>query len=88
MQLTAKLLTLLPLQTGKGKNGEWKKRDLIVETGDTYPKKICVSVWGDKINHSVVVVGNEFKIDFDVESREYNERWYTDVKAWCIFCSC
>jgi hypothetical protein len=84
MQLTAKLLTLLPLQTGKGKNGEWKKQDLIVETGDTYPKKICVSVWGDKINPSVLVVGNELKIDFDVESREYNGRWYSDVKAWKI----
>jgi hypothetical protein len=84
MQLTAKLLTLLPLQTGKGKNGDWKKQDLIVETGDTYPKKICISVWGDKINPSVLVVGNELKIDFDVESREYNARWYTDVKAWKI----
>jgi hypothetical protein len=84
MQLTAKLLTLLPLQTGKGKNGDWKKQDFIVETGDTYPKKICVSVWGDKINPSVLVVGNELKIDFDVESREYNGRWYTDVKAWRI----
>lgn len=84
MQLTAKLLTLLPLQTGKGKNGEWKKQDLIVETGEAYPKKICVSVWGVKINPSVLVVGNELKIDFDVESREYNGRWYTDVKAWKI----
>jgi hypothetical protein len=84
MQLTAKLLTLLPLQTGKGKNGDWKKQDLIVETGEAYPKKICVCVWGDKINQSVLVVGNELKIDFDVESREYNGRWYTDVKAWKI----
>lgn len=84
MQLTAKLLALLPLQTGKGKNGDWKKQDFIVETGDTYPKKICISVWGDKINPSVLVVGNELKIDFDVESREYNGRWYTDVKAWKI----
>jgi hypothetical protein len=84
MQLTAKLLTLLPLQTGKGKNGDWKKQDLIVEIGDTYPKKICISVWGDKINPSVLVLGNELKIDFDVESREYNGRWYTDIKAWKI----
>ena len=84
MQLTAKLLTLLPLQTGKGKNGDWKKQDFIVETGDTYPKKICVSVWGDKINPSVLIVGNDLRIDFDLESREYNGRWYTDVKAWKI----
>ena len=84
MQLTAKLMTLLPLQTGKGKNGDWKKQDFIVETGDTDPKKICISVWGNKINSSHLVVGNEIRIDFDVESREYNRRWYTDVKAWKI----
>ena len=58
MQLTAKLLTLLPLQTGKGKNGDWKKQDFIVETGDTYPKKICISVWGDKINPCELFDGN------------------------------
>jgi hypothetical protein len=84
MQLTAKLITLLPVQTGKGKNGDWKKQDFIVETGDTYPKKICVSVWSEKINPSVLIDGNELRIDFDVESREYNGRWYTDVKAWKI----
>ncbi len=84
MQLTAKLLTVLPLQTGNGKNGEWKKQDFIVETGEMYPKKICISVWGDKINPTVLVVGNELSIDFDIESREYNGRWYTDLKAWKI----
>lgn len=82
MQLTAKVIQLLPLQTGTGRNGEWKKQDIIVETDGQYPKKICISIWGDKINASHLVVGNKLKIDFDVESREYNSRWYTDVKAW------
>ena len=84
MQLTAKLIQLLPLQTGTGKNGQWKKQDIIVETEGTYPKKVCISIWGDKINESVLKVGSNLKIDFDVESREYNSRWYTDVKAWKI----
>ena len=84
MQLTAKLIQLLPLQTGTGKNGQWKKQDIIVETETTYPKKICVSVWGDKIDANLLQPGNQLKIDFDVESREYNGRWYTDVKAWKI----
>ena len=84
MQLTAKLTQILPLQTGAGKNGEWKKQDIIVETDGQYPKKICVSVWGDKINAKQLVVGNKLKIDFDIESREYNSRWYTDVKAWKV----
>lgn len=84
MQLTAKLIQILPLQTGNGKNGEWKKQDIIVETEGQYPKKVCISVWGDKINASQLVVGKKLKIDFDIESREYNSRWYTDVKAWKV----
>ena len=84
MQLTAKLIQILPLQTGSGKNGEWKKQDIIVETDGQYPKKICVSVWGDKINADHLKVVNKLKIDFDVDSREYNSRWYTDVKAWKV----
>ena len=84
MQLTAKLIQLLPIQTGTGKNGEWKKRDIIVETEGQYPKKICVSIWGDKINDSQLQIGNNLKIDFDIESREYNNKWYTDIKAWKV----
>jgi len=82
MQLTAKLIQLLPLQTGTGKNGEWKKQDIIVETDSQYSKKICISIWGDKINLEQLQIGNIFNIDFDIESREYNGKWYTDVKAW------
>jgi Domain of unknown function (DUF3127) len=84
MQLTAKLTQLLPLQTGTGKNGQWKKQDIIVETDGTYPKKVCISIWGDKISESVLKIGSQLSISFDVESREYNGRWYTDVKAWKI----
>ena len=84
MQLTAKLTQLLPIQTGTGKNGEWKKQDTIVETDGQYPKKVCISIWGDKINEGQLQIGNLLQIDFDIESREYNNKWYTDIKAWKI----
>lgn len=84
MQITAKLIQTLPLQTGQGKNGDWKKQDIIVETKGQYTKKICISLWGDKINPEQLTVGNELDIDFDIESREYNGKWYTEVKAWKI----
>lgn len=84
MELTATLVQLLPLQTGQGKNGQWRKQEFIVETEGQYPKKVCISVWGDKINESVLKPGNKVKVSFDVESREYNGRWYTDVKAWKV----
>lgn len=84
MQITAKLSQLIALQTGSGKNGQWKKQDIIVETSGDYPKKICVTIWGDKIKEDQLQIGNELRIDFDIESREYNGRWYTDIKAWKI----
>ena len=84
MQLTAKLTELLPIQTGIGKNGEWKRQDIIVEIDSQYPKKVCISIWGDKINEGQLQIGNILQIDFDIESREYNSKWYTDIKAWKI----
>jgi len=84
MQLTARLIQVLPLQSGTSRNGEWKKQDIIVETEGQYPKKVCISMWGDKINESVLQINNMLDISFEVESREYNGRWYTDVRAWKV----
>jgi hypothetical protein len=84
MQLKMKLLEILPLQTGKGKNGDWKKQDIIVETQEKFPKKVCVSIWGDKLEGVVLKPQGLYEISFDIESREFNGRWYTDVKAWKI----
>ena len=84
MDISGKIIQLLPVQTGQGKNGTWKKQDFILETGDQYPKKVCIAVWGDKINMSNFKIGDPVEVSFDVESREYNGRWYTDVKAWKI----
>lgn len=84
MNIEAKLTQLLPLQTGMGKNGQWRKQDIIVETDSQYPKKICISIWGDKINETQLQIGNVLDISFDLESREFNNKWYTDIKAWKI----
>ncbi|MFN8349120.1 MAG: DUF3127 domain-containing protein [Spirosomataceae bacterium] len=84
MDIKGRVIQLLALQTGEGKNGTWKKQDFIIETDGQYPKKVCISAWGDKINESALQIGNEVNISFDVESREYNGRWYTDLKAWKV----
>jgi hypothetical protein len=84
MDISGKIIQFLPAQTGQGKNGPWKKQEFILETGDTYPKKICIAVWGDKIDLGSFKPGDTVDVSFDVESREYNGRWYTDVKAWKV----
>ncbi|KIA89592.1 DUF3127 domain-containing protein [Kaistella jeonii] len=84
MQITVKLANILPKQSGTGKNGEWKKQDLVFETQDQFPKKICISFWGDKLQNISLRESETFTIDFDVESREYNGKWFTDLKGWKI----
>ena len=84
MDISGKIIQFLPVQTGNGKNGTWKKQEFILETGDTYPKKVCIAVWGDKIDIASYKPGDSIDVSFDVESREYNGKWYTDVKAWKV----
>jgi hypothetical protein len=84
MQLLAKLTQLLPIQTGTGKNGIWKRQDLIVETEGQHHKKICISIWGDKIDEGKLQIGNFLKFDIIIESKEYNNKWYTTISAWKV----
>lgn len=82
MNLKGKVVQVLPEQTGQGKNGEWKKQEIIIETEGQYPKKVCVSLWGDKVG--TVLNGASVDVLLDPESREYNGRWYTELKAWKV----
>lgn len=86
MDFTAKLIQIMNPITGEGKNGPWKRQEYIFETESQYPRKICVSVWGDRgiSDPSIMQVGNVLTVSFDLESREFNGRWYTDVRAWKI----
>lgn len=84
MELTGKVIRILPLQSGTGKNGIWKKQDFIIETAAQVPRKVCFSLWGDKIDQFSLAEGEEAEVSFDLESREFNGRWYTEAKAWKI----
>jgi hypothetical protein len=86
MEIKGKITQVMPLVTGEGKNGVWKKQEYVLEVpnGNYAPKKVCFSIWGDKIEQSNVKENEEVTISFDLESREYNGRWYTDVRAWKV----
>jgi len=86
MDITGKLIQILPLQEGNGKNGPWKKQDYVIETVEQYPKKVVFNLWTsgiDQFSH-LLHVGAVVKVFINLESREYNGKWYTDVRAWKI----
>ena len=86
MEITGKLTKVLSLESGTGKSGkDWKKQRFVIETDGKYPQKICLTAWGETIEYLAKVQhGAEVTCSIDISSREYNDRWYTDVKAWKI----
>jgi hypothetical protein len=84
MEIKGKVIQLLPLQSGMGKKGEWKKQEFILEVPGQYPKKVCLSCWGDKIDQFRLTTGDMVTVSVDLESREYNGRWFTEARAWKI----
>jgi hypothetical protein len=82
MEVKGRVTQLLPQQSGMGKKGPWKKQEFILETQSQYPKKICFSIWGDKIDQYNLATGDMVNVSVDLESREYNGRWYTEARAW------
>ena len=62
MEISGRLIQILPTQTGMGKNGEWKKSSFIIETGDKFPKKVCVVAWKDLVDQvQQIPVGSDVK---------------------------
>ena len=85
MDLSGKVISQLAEVSGSSKSGNaWRKQEYIVETGGQYPKKVCFNIWGAKIAQFNIQNGEFINIGVDLESREYNGRWYTDVRAWKV----
>ena len=84
MEVKGKVIQLLAPVTGQGKKGTWRKQEFILETQSQYPKKVCLSLWGDKIEQFKVSTGDTVVASVELESREYNSRWYTEARAWKV----
>ena len=84
MEITGKIIELLAEKSGQSTNGQWRKREYVLQTEAEYPKKVCFMVWGDKIDQFKIKHEETLTVSIDLESREYNGRWYTDVKVWKV----
>ena len=84
MEITGRIVEVLEEQSGESSKGGWRKQQYILETQGQYPKKVCFMAWGDKIDDFQIKQNQEVEVSIDIESREYNGRWYTDVKAWKV----
>ena len=87
LELEGRIVRKLGVQSGTSARGAWSKQEFVFEYQEgNFPTQVCMNVWGeDKVRElDKYQVGDKVKISFNLSSREYNGRWYTDVRAWRI----
>ena len=87
MEIVGKIIQVLPAQEGVSKStgNPWKIQSYILETLEQYPRKVCFEIFGeDRIKNNPCQVDDVVTVSFDIESREFNGRWYTSIRAWRV----
>jgi len=86
MDVRGRLIQVLPLQSGTSKSGNgWSKQEFVIETEEQFPKKVCLSLFGDKVSLlNGLSTGDQIDVSFNLESREFNGKWYSNINAWKI----
>lgn len=79
-----KVLEIRPATSGTSARGNWQKQEVIFEIPSEYSRKVCVIFFNKESEVARLRVGETYSVSFNLESREYNGRWYTDVRAWRV----
>ena len=84
MEITGKIIVACEPRGGVSQRtgNSWKMQEFVIETHEQYPKKCMFNVFGeDRLREFNIQVGDELTVSFDIDAREYNGRWYNDVRA-------
>jgi hypothetical protein len=87
MEIRGRIVAVLPAQSGvSGRTGKpWKKQEYILETQERFPRKICFQIFGEeRIDQSAIQEGEELTVHIDIDSQEYQGRWFTRINAWKV----
>lgn len=83
MEIQGKIIVDLGETTGTSKAGNpWKKHEYVLETKEQYPRKVHFDFFGDRADQYRCAIGDDVTLSFDIESREYNGRWFTSIRGW------
>lgn len=86
MELEGTVYAILPAVNGTSAKGNWTRQDMVIEfkSGD-FNRKLSLTFWGDKTSQIAnLSVGEKVKAHFDLESREFNGKWFTTAQAWRV----
>ena len=85
MEIQGKIIAVLPTRSGTSARGtQWSSQTAVIETQEQYPKKLAFDVINDKIDQFNIQVAEFLTVQFDINAREYNGRWFNSVNAWNV----
>lgn len=87
MELTGKIIAVLPARSGVSQRtgNQWMTQEYVIEVPGQYPRKCVFNIFGeDRIKQFNIQMGEELTVSFDIDAREYNGRWFNDIRAFNI----
>ncbi|MBQ2509143.1 MAG: DUF3127 domain-containing protein [Bacteroidales bacterium] len=87
MEITGRLILILPTQSGESQRGPWVRGGFVIETTDTFPRKVCFNMFGEDRLAMLngLAMNSMVTVTFSPESREFNDRWYTDLRCISVY---
>lgn len=70
MEISGKIIEVLPLQEGQSGDCNWKMQSFILESEGQFPRMVCIDIWGDKIDFLELTSGDEVKAFIEISSRK------------------
>ena len=86
MEFEGVVYKIMPVTRGTSARGEWQRQDVVFDYNDggQFSRKICVTFFNKESDVAKLREGETFLVSVNIESREYNGRWYTDIRAWRV----
>lgn len=85
MEIFGKIITVLPERSGVSQRGnQWRSITYVLETQEQYPKKLAFDVVNEKIDQLNIKAGETLTVQFDINAREYNQKWFNSVQVWNV----
>ena len=87
MELTGRIIAILEPRSGvSARTGNsWMTQEYVIEVPGQYPKRCLFNIFGeDRIKQYNIQLNEDITIQFDIDAREYNGRWYNDIRAYNV----
>lgn len=87
MDLTGKVIAIMEARGGvSARTGNpWMTQEYVLEVPGQFPRRMVFNIFGeDRIKQFNIQPGEEITVQFDIDAREYNGRWFNDIRAYNI----